>query len=143
MDDHSYFDPSEDPQVQGLFKKLAYSTTPKGKDDQVAPLFPGFEFDVKLVAGITPIERHGPLDFYINRPNGMRGWIINLTVDGMGRVFDGANSFTVEPGDLLMFPPEARHFYGTRSGCCQMVAPLDLFPATRLLESLAGVGNPD
>ncbi|TLP44292.1 MULTISPECIES: arabinose operon transcriptional regulator AraC [Cohaesibacter] len=112
MDDHSKFDPSADPQVQGLFKKLAYDTAPKGADDEVAPLFPGFQFDVKLVAGITPIESGGPLDFYIDRPNGMRGWIINLTVDGIGRVFDGPNSFTVEPGDLLLFPPEARHFYG-------------------------------
>nr|WP_321443189.1 arabinose operon transcriptional regulator AraC [uncultured Cohaesibacter sp.] len=112
MDDHSKFDPSEDPQVQGLFKKLAYDTAPKAADEEVAPLFPGFQFDVKLVAGITPVERGGPLDFYIDRPNGMRGWIINLTVDGVGRVFDGPNSFTVEPGDLLLFPPEARHFYG-------------------------------
>ena len=112
MDDQSYFDPSQDPQVQRIFKKLAFKTGKSGDDTQVAPLFPGFEFDVRLVAGITPIEKDGPLDFYIDRPNGMRGWIINLTVDGVGRVFDGPNSFTVEPGDLLLFPPEAQHFYG-------------------------------
>ena len=112
MDDHSYFDPSQDPQVQRIFRKLAYQTKQPDDDTQVAPLFPGFEFDVRLVAGITPIEKGGSLDFYIDRPHGMRGWIINLTVDGVGRVFDGPNSFTVEPGDLLLFPPEAKHFYG-------------------------------
>ncbi|WP_319532421.1 arabinose operon transcriptional regulator AraC [uncultured Cohaesibacter sp.] len=112
MDDHSYFNPSEDAAVQRIFRKLAYRSNQPGEDTQVAPLFPGFEFDVRLVASITPIEKDGPLDFYIDRPEGMRGWIINLTVDGVGRVFDGKNSFTVHPGDLLLFPPGARHFYG-------------------------------
>ncbi|PLW75672.1 arabinose operon transcriptional regulator AraC [Cohaesibacter celericrescens] len=116
MDDHSYFDPAQDPQVQRIFSKLAYRTTPQNYDTEVAALFPGFEFDVRLVAGITPIERGGPLDFNIDRPNGMRGWIINLTVDGAGRIFEGDESFIVEPGDLVLFPPEARHLYGREEG---------------------------
>jgi AraC family transcriptional regulator, arabinose operon regulatory protein len=112
MDDHSYFSPEQDPQVQRIFRKLAYPTAPLTDDTEVAALFPGYKFDVRLIAGITPIEKDGPLDFFVDRPNGMRGWIINLTVDGVGRVFDGPNSFTVEPGDMLLFPPDARHFYG-------------------------------
>lgn len=112
MDDQGMFDPSQDPQVQRIFRKLARPESRAGKDVDVAPLFPGFPFDVRLVAGITPIEKDGPLDFYIDRPNGMNGWIINLTVEGEGRVFDGRESFVVQPGDLLLFPPQAVHYYG-------------------------------
>ncbi|MFV0358284.1 arabinose operon transcriptional regulator AraC [Tropicimonas sp.] len=112
MDDHSTFDPSQDPQVRRIFRKLAFISGPPDGDTQVAPLFPGFRFDLRLVAGITPIERDGALDFFIDRPDGMKGWIINLTVDGVGQVFDGAATFTVKPGDLLLFPPDVRHYYG-------------------------------
>lgn len=112
MDDQGAFDPSQDPQVQRIFRKLRRAGEGSGSDLDVAPLFPGFPFDVRLVAGITPIERDGPLDFFIDRPNGMRGWIINLTVEGEGRVFDGPQSFVVEQGDLLLFPPQAVHYYG-------------------------------
>ena len=74
MDDHSYFDPAQDPQVQRIFNKLSYRSSVKNYDKEVAALFPGFEFGVRLVAGITPIEKGGPLDFHIDRPNGMHGW---------------------------------------------------------------------
>ncbi len=110
--DPSEMDPSKDPQVERIFRKLAHPTEAGGIDLDVAPLFPGFPFDVKLVAGITPIEKGGPLDFYIDRPNGMHGFIINLTIEGKGRVFEGQDSFSVEPGDLLLFPPDAVHYYG-------------------------------
>ncbi len=112
MDDPGAFDPSQDPQVQRIFRKLTRVGRGAGTDLDVAPLFPGFPFDVRLVAGITPIEKDGPLDFFIDRPNGMRGWIANLTVEGAGRVFEGRDSFIVEPGDLLLFPPQAVHYYG-------------------------------
>ena len=112
MDDHSYFDPTQDPQVQRIFSKLSYKNPKQLYDAEVAALFPDFEFDVRLVAGITPIEKDEALDFHVDRPNGMRGWIINLTVDGKGRLFEGEDSFTVEPGDLVLFPPDAKHFYG-------------------------------
>jgi len=112
MDDRVAFDPSEDPQVRRIIQKLATGGDRSGADMEVAPLFPGFPFDVRLVAGITPIEKNGPLDFHVDRPNGMRGWIINLTVEGQGKVFDGRNSFIVDPGDLILFPPQAIHYYG-------------------------------
>ncbi len=80
-------------------------------DPQMAPLFPGYRFDTRLVAGITPIERDGPLDFPIVRDDGMRGWIVNLTVRGAGEVFDGTSHFRVETGDLVLFPPGAIHDY--------------------------------
>lgn len=112
MDDRSSFDPSQDPQVWRIFRKLAFISDPPKDDTEVAALFPGYQFDLRLIAGITPIERGGPLDFYINRPDGLKGWIINLTVEGLGQVLDGEQAFSVAPGDLLLFPPGVRHYYG-------------------------------
>lgn len=79
---------------------------------QLNPLLPGYSFNVYLVAGTTPIIENGPLDFFVDRKNGMSGYIINLTVKGRGKVFDGENAVYCNPGDLLLFPPDATHFYG-------------------------------
>ena len=80
-------------------------------DPQPNPLLPGYNFGAYLVAGCTPIERNGELDFVINRPHGMKGYIINLTVKGIGTVFSGKNAFNCSVGDLLLFPPNAIHYY--------------------------------
>ena len=90
----------------------AMSTMQKDKPKQLNPLLPGYAFDVFLVSGLTPIEKGGVLDFIIDRPNGMKGYIVNLTVKGKWKIFSGENQFTVAPGDLLLFPPEAVHYYG-------------------------------
>ena len=90
----------------------AMSTMQKDKPKQLNPLLPGYAFDVFLVSGMTPIEKGSVLDFIIDRPNGMKGYIMNLTVKGRGKIFSGDNEFIVEPGDLLLFPPEAVHYYG-------------------------------
>lgn len=79
---------------------------------QLNPLLPGYSFNLYLVAGLTPIVRGGALDFYIDRPGGMKGYIINLTVQGRGHVVDGEHAFECEPGDLLLFPPGVPHYYG-------------------------------
>lgn len=79
---------------------------------QLDPLLPGYSFNVYLVAGMTPIIENGPLDFFIDRNKGMSGFIINMTVKGQGKVFDGEEAFITEPGDLLLFPPDAVHYYG-------------------------------
>lgn len=79
---------------------------------QADPLFPGYPFDQHLVAGITPIVQGGPLDFRIERPGGMKGFILNMTVRGRGEVCDGERTATCEHGDLLLFAPQARHDYG-------------------------------
>ncbi len=86
--------------------------TPGEQGQQLNPLLPGYSFNLYLVAGITPIVKGGPLDFFIDRPHGMKGYIVNMTVRGKGTVFDGDDAFGCEPGDLLLFPPEARHYYG-------------------------------
>ncbi|GAA4501687.1 arabinose operon transcriptional regulator AraC [Pseudaeromonas paramecii] len=96
--------------TQTLFSVM--TNLKKEQPKQLNPLLPGYAFDVFLVSGLTPIEKGGALDFMIDRPNGMKGYIINLTVQGEGRVFYGPHAFTVKPGDLLLFPPEAVHYYG-------------------------------
>lgn len=90
----------------------AMSTMQKDKPKQLNPLLPDYAFDVFLVSGMTPIEKGSVLDFIIDRPNGMKGYIMNLTVKGRGKIFSGEHEFIVEPGDLLLFPPEAVHYYG-------------------------------
>lgn len=83
---------------------------------QLNPLLPGYSFNVYLVAGTTPIIENGPLDFFIDRKKGMSGFIINMTVKGRGKVFDGDDAIYCNPGDLLLFPPDATHFYGRAPG---------------------------
>ncbi|MEI8633769.1 hypothetical protein P4S72_20150 [Vibrio sp. PP-XX7] len=46
------------------------------------PLKPGYNFDAHLVSGLTPIIEGDELDFVIDRPNGMKGFIINFTSKG-------------------------------------------------------------
>jgi AraC family transcriptional regulator of arabinose operon len=75
------------------------------------PLKPGYNFDAHLVAGLTPIIEGDELDFVIDRPHGMKGYIINITSQGQGTVFSGDHAFDVGPGDLLLFPPSATHYY--------------------------------
>lgn len=108
-------------QVESIIRRLSLlqAGIEPSPDPEVAPLFPGFQFDTRLVAGITPIERDGPLDFGISRPEGMRGWIVNLTVRGAGTIFDGKERFRVEPGDLVLFPPRAIHDYGRAEDAAQ------------------------
>ncbi len=88
----------------------------KAAPQQLDPLLPGYPFSLYLVAGITPIEAGGPLDFTIARPDGMEGWIVNLTVRGRGRVRDGGDVFECGAGDLLLFPPGVPHDYGRAPG---------------------------
>ncbi|MCE0493574.1 arabinose operon transcriptional regulator AraC [Vibrio salinus] len=75
------------------------------------PLKPGYNFDAHLVAGLTPIIEGDELDYTINRPSGMKGYIINLTSKGEGTLFSGPDSIDVGVGDLLLFPPTAAHYY--------------------------------
>ena len=77
-----------------------------------APLYPGYSFNEFCLAGETPIVKNASYDWWINRPNGMNGWIINLTVDGTGKIWDDENSFLVNSGDIVIFPESVSHLYG-------------------------------
>lgn len=79
------------------------------------PLLPGYSFNAHLVAGLTPIEANGYLDFFIDRPLGMKGYILNLTIRGQGVVKNQGREFVCRPGDILLFPPGEIHHYGRHS----------------------------
>jgi AraC family transcriptional regulator, arabinose operon regulatory protein len=80
---------------------------------QPDPLQPGYPFNVHLVAGMTPIVKHGDLDFWIDRPQGLKGYILNITVKGTGLVFPGSpEELRVRRGDLMLIPAKAIHDYG-------------------------------
>ncbi|BES85197.1 DNA-binding transcriptional regulator AraC [Pectobacterium araliae] len=72
-----------------------------------------FTFDAYLVAGFTPVILNGPLDTAIERPNGMEGYIINITVNGKAWVKTGKGKILIcEKSDVLIFPPGVAHHYG-------------------------------
>ncbi|MFY0664407.1 MAG: arabinose operon transcriptional regulator AraC [Natronospirillum sp.] len=77
------------------------------------PLKPGYPFNAHLVAGLTPIVQSGKLDFWIDRPNGLKGYILNITVSGAGLVFPGTlHETVVKTGDMMLIPAGACHDYG-------------------------------
>jgi AraC family transcriptional regulator of arabinose operon len=67
------------------------------------PLKPGYNFDAHLVAGLTPIIEGDELDFTIDRPHGMKGYIINITSKGEGTVFAGQDAFDAFSSDGSAF----------------------------------------
>ncbi len=79
---------------------------------QLDPLLPGFSFNTHLVAGLTPIEQSGYLDFFIYRPQGMQGFIINHTIKGVGLIHSQGQQYECHCGDLLLFHPQDVHHYG-------------------------------
>ena len=81
-------------------------------ETQNDPLLPGYSFNAHLVAGLTPIEAEGYLDFYVDRPLGMKGYILNLTVRGEGIIKNNDQQFVCRPGERLLFPPGEIHHYG-------------------------------
>lgn len=81
-------------------------------ETQNDPLLPGYSFNAHLVAGLTPIEANGYLDFFIDRPLGMKGYILNLTIRGEGVINNNGEQFVCRPGDILLFPPGEIHHYG-------------------------------
>ncbi len=81
--------------------------------DMVASLFQDYKFDHKIVSSLTPIKQGEAIDIPIYRPQGMEGWIINLTVEGSGRIFFANGEYKdVKKGDLCLFPPHNIHHYG-------------------------------
>ncbi len=86
------------------------------------PLLPGYSFNAHLVAGLTPIEANGYLDFFIDRPLGMKGYILNLTIRGQGVVKNQGREFVCRPGDILLFRQRDSSLRPS-SGGSRMVSP--------------------
>lgn len=77
---------------------------------------PSIFFEDTVISGITPMIVGQPFDEIINRPQGMKGYILNLTIEGEGQIRDGNEVFTVQKGDLLLFPPHVPHYYHIKPG---------------------------
>lgn len=68
-------------------------------------------FDINLVTGLTQSKKGNYLDFVIDKPKGMNGYMLQLTTFGQGSVFDGNKFFTVQRGQLLLFSPNTIQYY--------------------------------
>lgn len=74
-------------------------------------LSPHHTFDINLIGGLTQSEKGNYLDFVIDKPKGMDGYMLQLTTFGQGSVFDGHKTFTVKRGQLLLFYPNSVQYY--------------------------------
>jgi len=71
-----------------------------------------YAFNSHLVADLTSIESGGSRDYLIDRPAGMKGYVLHLTQRGEGCITLGDNKFICRAGDMLLFPPGVIHHYG-------------------------------
>ncbi len=55
-------------------------------------LLPRYSFNARLVAGLTPIDEQGLRDYFIDRPAGMKGYVLNFTLRGEGVVLAAVRS---------------------------------------------------
>ncbi|WP_407241469.1 AraC family ligand binding domain-containing protein [Escherichia coli] len=68
------------------------------------PLLPGYSFNAHLVAGLTPIEANGYLDFY--RPTAGNERLYSQSHHSRsGHSENRGTKFVCRPGDILLFPP--------------------------------------
>lgn len=71
-----------------------------------------YVFDGYLVAGFTPVLIGGPHDIPVDRPGGMEGYIMNITVRGKAWVeLPDSSQVLCEKNDVMLFPPGVRHHY--------------------------------
>ncbi len=84
-------------------------------DPHKAP--PTIVFDDTIISGITPMQKGSPFDEIIDRPAGMQGYILNLTIEGQGLIKDGEQNFICRKGDLLLFHPYTPHYYHIAPQC--------------------------
>ena len=77
-----------------------------------SPLVKSFTFNTFMVSGFTPIIPGNKLDFIIHRPQGMKGYMLNLTLRGKGVIYHDDGQFQCQPHEMLLFPPGVIHHYG-------------------------------
>jgi AraC family transcriptional regulator of arabinose operon len=70
---------------------------------------PKNRFGGTLVAGLSHYSPHAHTPTF--RPNGLNAWVLNLTLEGQGRINQGQELFFAEAGDVLLFPPKLPHNY--------------------------------
>lgn len=77
-----------------------------------SPLMKRFTFNAFMVSGFTPISPGRGLDFFIHRPEGMKGYMLNLTLKGTGVIRHAEGEFHCVADEMLLFPPGVLHHYG-------------------------------
>ncbi|WP_166373244.1 arabinose operon transcriptional regulator AraC [Psychromonas sp. SA13A] len=75
------------------------------------PSKPGYEFGSDLMSGRTYSELDNETDFLVNRPNGMKGFTLNITTKGSGVIICDGETFVVKENDILLIPPTVPHYY--------------------------------
>ncbi|WCE30463.1 arabinose operon transcriptional regulator AraC [Vibrio sp. SCSIO 43137] len=75
------------------------------------PTKPGYIFGNDLMSGRTYSEINNETDFVVDRPNGMKGFTLNITTKGSGLLVSNEQTFTVEENDILLIPPNVPHYY--------------------------------
>lgn len=78
-------------------------------------------FRSSVVAGVTEAVIGGIQDYTVDRPKGMMGYVMHLTVAGQGIVRNNGLEFICRPGDILLFPPGVMHNYGRVHTCASWV----------------------
>lgn len=71
----------------------------------------GYEFGSDMMSGRTYSEIDNETDFLVNRPNGMKGFTLNITTKGSGLIVCGNETFVVKENDILLLPPNVPHYY--------------------------------
>lgn len=72
-------------------------------------------FRSKIITGITMSEKGNVFDYYVDRPLGMKGYVMHMTTKGKGRIINGGEDLVSEEGDIYLFPPGIPHHYGRLS----------------------------
>lgn len=75
---------------------------------------------------------------FIDRPLGMKGYILNLTIRGEGVINNNGEQFVCRRRYIIVSAGRDSSLW-TASGRQRVVSPVGLFPASRLL---AGVADP-
>lgn len=75
------------------------------------PSRPNYQFGNYLMSGRTYSEKNNNRDFLVNRPNGMKGFTLNITTKGSGLLVSNNETFVVKENDILLLPPLVPHYY--------------------------------
>lgn len=78
---------------------------------QSNPLKPGFNFEYRLLSGYTQSIQGSEFDYTVDRPDGIRGYTLNLTLEGQGVVVSDGIKYHVHEGDMLIIPAHTPHYY--------------------------------
>jgi len=77
----------------------------------------GYKFGNDLMSARTISEVGNETDFLVNRPNGMKGFTLNITTKGSGLLVCDGETFEIKENDILLIPPHVPHYYYRNPDC--------------------------